>query len=136
MITSEMLMQMALAMSAISSGPSPSFVRMIVRFPRPAALTGREGVERFPPAADLPFDQAVARRLQALDPTIATGAIAELVAGHREGEVRQALLRTLRERAEGVMAYFTACLGRVVASERPSPRRGVPGVRDLPDPYA
>lgn len=115
----------------------PHFTQPVfVRFPRPAVLTGREGVEQFPPAPELPFAAAVARRLRALAPGISTDAVAELVAGRREDEVRQALHRTVRERAADPMAYFAACLGRRVAAETPPPRRALPGVPDLPDPYA
>ena len=46
----------------------PHFTQPVfVRFPRPAVLSGREGVERFPPAIDLPFPDAVARQLRGLD---------------------------------------------------------------------
>src|SRR2546425_9520834 len=46
----------------------PHFTQPIfVRFPRPAVLRGRDGVERFPPAADLPFEDAVVRQLVKLD---------------------------------------------------------------------
>src|ERR1041385_9152365 len=60
----------------------PHFTHPVfVRFPRPAMLSGREGVERFPPAAELPFPEAVARRLRALDPSLALARVADLVAG-------------------------------------------------------
>jgi hypothetical protein len=115
----------------------PHFTHPVfVRFPRPAALTGREGVERFPPAPDLPFEQAVARRLRVLDPAIPAAVVVERVAGRRESDVREALHRTIRERPDDALAYFTACLGRAVPLETPGPRRGMPGVPDLPDPYA
>lgn len=115
----------------------PHFTQPVfVRFPRPAVLTGREGVEQFPPAPDLPFPAAVARRLRAMAPGIAADAVAERIFGRREEEVRQALHRTVRERPDDPLAYFTACLGRTVPAEMPRPRRGVPGVPDLPDPYA
>src|SRR5256886_14896770 len=46
----------------------PHFTQPIfVRFPRPAVLRGRDGVERFPPTADLPFEDAVVRQLVKLD---------------------------------------------------------------------
>jgi hypothetical protein len=115
----------------------PHFTHPVfVRFPRPAALTGREGVEQFPPAPDLPFGQAVARRLRVLDPAIPTAGVVERVAGRRESDVREALHRTIRERPDDALAYFAACLGRTVPLETPGPRRGMPGVPDLPDPYA
>ncbi len=115
----------------------PHFTQPVfVRFPRPASLAGREGVERFPPVPDLPFAEAVTRRLRALDPGIAADAVAELVAGRREEDVRQALHLAVRERPDNPLAFLAACLGRLVPPETPSPRRGVRGVRDLPDPYA
>ncbi|MDZ4673812.1 MAG: ATP-binding protein [Gemmatimonadota bacterium] len=115
----------------------PHFTQPVfVRFPRPAVLTGREGVEQFPPVADLPFPAAVARRLRAMAPGLSTDAVAALIAGRREEQVRQALHRTVRERPADPLAYFSACLGRVVTTETPPPRRRVPGVPDLPDPYA
>jgi hypothetical protein len=115
----------------------PHFTHPVfVRFPKPAALTGREGVERFPPVPDLPFAAAVTRRLRALDPTIQEAGVAELLHGRREDDVRQALHRTIRERPADPIAYFVACLGRIIPAETGRPRRGVPGVPDLADPYA
>lgn len=114
----------------------PHFTQPVfVRFPRPAALTGREGVEQFPPAADLPFPRAVARRLRVLDPGIPQDVVAALAEAHREEDVRRALNRTIRERPEQPLAWFTAMLGRIVPAETPV-RRSRPGVRDLDDPYA
>ncbi|HTL05153.1 MAG TPA: hypothetical protein VL241_05355, partial [Gemmatimonadales bacterium] len=49
----------------------PHFTEPIfVRFPRPAVLSGRDGIERFPPRPDLEFADAVVRRLRALDATL------------------------------------------------------------------
>lgn len=114
----------------------PHFIQPVfVRFPRPAMLTGREGVERFPPAADLPFAAAVARRLRPLDPGVTREAVAEAIAAHREDEVRRALHRTLRARPERPLTFLLACLGTVVPAETPV-RRGRAGIRVLDDPYA
>jgi hypothetical protein len=45
----------------------PHFTQPVfLRFPRPAALAGRQGVERYPPAADVPFADAVVRQLPGL----------------------------------------------------------------------
>jgi DNA helicase HerA-like ATPase len=78
----------------------PHFTQPIfARFPRPAALSGREGVERFPPAPDLPFAEAVVRQLRTLAPRLAADAVRELVAGRQEGDVRRALAATRRARA-------------------------------------
>jgi DNA helicase HerA-like ATPase len=114
----------------------PHFAQPVfVRFPRPATLNGREGVERFPPAADLPFADAVARQLRLLDRRINADVIRDLVADRREDDVRRALSATRRERPADVEAFFKACLGRRIASEVRIPVRGIPAVRGGSDPY-
>ena len=115
----------------------PHFTQPVfIRFPRPAVLGGREGVETFPPAPDLPFPDAVARQLRALDRRVAIDSIRDLVAGRRDEDVRRALSATRRERPADVEAYFRACLGRRVGAEVVAARRGVPALRRGDDPYA
>ena len=114
----------------------PHFTQPIfVRFPRPAVLSGREGVERFPPAAELPFGEAVARRLRALDRDISPGKVADLIAGRRDGDVRKALNATIRARPESPLAFFVKCLGREIRAESPTPRPGIRPIRTTSDPY-
>jgi DNA helicase HerA-like ATPase len=114
----------------------PHFAQPVfVRFPRPAVLSGREGVERFPPAVDLPFADAVTRQLRVLDRKINPDVIRDLVADRREDDVRRALSATRRERPADVEAYFKACLGRRIAPEVRVPIRGIPAVRGGADPY-
>lgn len=114
----------------------PHFTQPVfIRFPRPAMLGGREGVERFPPAADLPFPDAVARQLRSLDRRVSADAVRDLVAGRREEDVRRALSATRRERPADVEAYFRACLGRRVGGEVVAARRGIPALRRGEDPY-
>jgi len=113
----------------------PHFTQpLFVRFPRPAILPGRLGVEKFPPAVELPFPQAVARQLRALDSGIPTSVVEELLVGRREEDVRRALHATRRTRPDKVLAFFTAQLGKRVEREE-APRRGVPGLRKSADPY-
>jgi hypothetical protein len=115
----------------------PHFTQPVfVRFPRPAVLGGREGVERFPPAASLPFPDAVARQLRTLDRRVAADRIRDLVVGRREDDVRRALSATRRERPTDVEAYFRACLGRRVGGEVSETRRAVPALRRGDDPYS
>ncbi|HEU4648433.1 MAG TPA: hypothetical protein VFS33_05195 [Gemmatimonadales bacterium] len=115
----------------------PHFTQPIfVRFPRPAVLSGRDGVERFPPAPDLPFADAVVRQLRQLDRRIARDAVLALIDGRREDDVRRALSATRRERPENVEAYFRACLGRRITPETTAPRRGIPAIPVPEDPYA
>src|SRR5205814_1262001 len=78
----------------------PHFTQPIfVRFPRPAVLRGRDGVERFPPAADLPFADAVVRQLVRLDRGIRPNAVHDLIVDRSPDDVRRALAATRRARA-------------------------------------
>jgi hypothetical protein len=113
----------------------PHFTQpLFVRFPRPAVLPGRLGVERFPPAPELPFPQAVARQLRALDPGILPASVETLIDGRREDDVRRALHATRRTRPANTMAFFTAQLGRRVEREVPTARSVAPVTRSE-DPY-
>jgi hypothetical protein len=113
----------------------PHFTQpLFVRFPRPAMLAGRLGVEKFPPAPDLPFPAAVARQLRALDPSITTPKVEAIIEGRREDDVRRALHATRRTRPERVLAFFTAQLGSRVEREV-VPTRTVPALRKSDDPY-
>jgi len=114
----------------------PHFTQPIfVRFPRPAVLTGREGVERFPPAPELPFAEAVIRQLRRLDRRVSADAARTLIDGRREDDVRRALAATRRERPAEVLAFFSACLGRRVAGEPSAVRRPVPAVKRSDEGY-
>jgi hypothetical protein len=114
----------------------PHFTQPIfVKFPRPPVLSGREGVERFPPAADVSLPDAAARQLRRLDRRVSAEAVLDAVAGRREDDVRRALAATRRERPAEPLAYFVACLGRRVGSELLGVRRGIPAVRRADDGY-
>ena len=113
----------------------PHFTQpLFVRFPRPAVLPGRLGVERFPPAGDLPFAHAVARQLRALDRTVTAVQVEALIDGRSEDDVRRALHATRRTRPDSVFGFFTAQLGSRVEREVP-PGRGVPKLKKTDDPY-
>jgi len=114
----------------------PHFTQPIfVKFPRPPVLNSREGIERFPPAAELPFPDAVARQMRRLDRRVSSEAVRELIDGRRDDDVRRALAATRRERPADPFAFFTACLGRRVLSEVPAPRRGIPALKHADDAY-
>ena len=116
----------------------PHFTQPVfVRFPRPASLSGREGVERFPPEPDLPFAEAVVRRLKSLDPSIPADSVHSAIDGRPEAEVRKAVSATIQRRPADVLAFFRGCLKRTIAVIPVTPRRGVlPLVRDDDDPFA
>jgi len=114
----------------------PHFTQpLFVRFPRPAVMSGRTGVERFPPAPELPFPQAVARQLRALDATLALARVEALLVGRREDDIRRALHATRRARPDNVLAFFSAQLGRRVEREVVT-GRGVPALKTSNDPFA
>jgi hypothetical protein len=116
----------------------PHFTQPVfVRFPRPAMLSGREGVERYPPAPDVPFADAVVARLRRLDPAIAGEKVMQAIDGRPDDEVRRALGLVARERPSDVLAFFRACLRRVIPSERALPSPGItPLPRDDDNPFA
>lgn len=116
----------------------PHFTQPVfVRFPRPPVLSGPDGVKRFPPAADVPFAEAVVRQLVALDRAMPAGRIRDAIAGRREEDVRRALLATRRSCPEDPLAFFLTTLGPEVARERigRTPRPGAT-LRSVDDPYA
>jgi hypothetical protein len=127
-------------LAALSKGEllvrHPHFTHPIfVRFPRPAVLSGREGIEKFPPRAELGFAEAVARRLRALDPSLGVARVMDALAGRSEEDVRKALNATTRARPEQPLAFFVRCLGREVKAETVVPRAGVRPIRTTGDPY-
>jgi hypothetical protein len=114
----------------------PHFTQPIfVKFPRPAVLGSREGIERFPPATELSFADAVARQLRGLDRRVSADAVRALIDGRREDDVRRALGATRRERPDDAFAFFAACLGRRVNGEVVAARRPVPAVKRADDGY-
>ncbi len=116
----------------------PHFTQPVfVRFPRPPALLGSEGLDRFPPAGDVAFDEAVTRQLATLDRRVVAATVRDLIAGRDQDDVRRALLATRRAQPDDPVSFFRARLGPRVARERRD--EVAPGVRPLPsleDPYA
>ncbi|MBX7119927.1 MAG: hypothetical protein K1X31_13120 [Gemmatimonadaceae bacterium] len=103
---------------------------IFVRFPRPAVLTGREGVERFPPVAERPLEEALTAQLRRLDPTITLGWVQDTLAlaGDDEDGVLRARNRTVQARPDDVKAFFRAQLRKratpeVAGRRAPAPLR-------------
>ncbi|HEU5169154.1 MAG TPA: hypothetical protein VFU46_01380 [Gemmatimonadales bacterium] len=115
----------------------PHFTQPIfVRFPRPAVLRGRDGVERYPPAADLPFEEAVVRQLARLDPGVRANQVKDLIADRDESDVRRALGAVRRERPADVLALFRKRLGSRVAPEGVRERAAVQPLNPIAEePY-
>ncbi len=115
----------------------PHFTQPVfVRFPRPSVLSGPEGIKRFPPTADVPFDEAVARQLAALDRGIPATRVRDAIGGRREDDVRRALLATKRTMPDDVFGYFIAALGPAVPRQRVASAAPVTPLHSVEDPYA
>lgn len=117
----------------------PHFAQPIfLRFPRPAVMAGREGVRRFEPEADLPFEDAVARQLRRLDPSLSANAIKDLIAGRDREEVLTAMHRTQQTRPDNVLSFFKAFLRKQPPREVVTPIEfGAALPVSMPeDPYA
>jgi len=115
----------------------PHFTQPIfVRFPRPVVLRGRDGVERFPPAEDLPFEDAIVRQLVRMDRRLKPNLVKDLVASREPEDVRRALAAVRRARPDDVLAYFRTALGSKVAADVPRERLAVPPLSPISEePY-
>jgi hypothetical protein len=115
----------------------PHFTQPVfIRFPRPASLSGREGVDRFPPVPDVAFEDGVIQRLKRLDPAISADSIRVAIDGRPEQEVLKALSAVALRTPDDVLAFFRGCLRRTIVAQPVEPRRGVaPLVRDDQDPF-
>lgn len=91
----------------------PHFAQPVfVRFPRPAVMSGREGVERFPQAPEPSLAMAVARDLRRLDRGIDLGWVQQAILLYDEPEVLAARNAVLRRRPDDVKSVFTRELQR------------------------
>jgi hypothetical protein len=117
----------------------PHFTQPIfVRFPKPPVLRGRDGVERFPPAAEVPFEDAVVRQLVRLDRRVRPNQVKDLIADREADDVRRALAAVRRTRPDDVLAYFRKVLGHRVTPQAPIPQEhhAVPPLNPISDePY-
>jgi hypothetical protein len=78
-------------------------------------MTGRDGAERFPQAAEPTLEASVTRALRRLDPSVTLAWVQDVVALHDEREVLKARDRTLHARPADVRAFFQAQFRGVVA---------------------
>jgi DNA helicase HerA-like ATPase len=121
----------------------PHFTQPIfVRFPRPAVMLGRDGVELFPQSAETGLDVAIYRSLRPLDPSITLPWIQKYVALYDEAELLKARDATTLARPANVKTYFESQFRKIVPPEPATAGAGAPGdasrgVRSLPidDPY-
>ena len=115
----------------------PHFTQPVfVRFPRPAVLSGREGVEKFPQAAEPTLEVAITRALRVMDSSVTLEWVKETIALADEEEALRARNRTQQTKPEDVKAFFRAQLKRRVRGE-PAEARTRPALKatSSDDPY-
>jgi hypothetical protein len=116
----------------------PHFTQPIfLKFPRPAVLRGRDGVERFPQAAGGTFETSLLRSLRQLDASLALAWVQDLAALYEEADLIRVRNAALQARPKDVKAFFAARLRSIIpAQPAASPVGGSP-LRILPadDPY-
>jgi uncharacterized protein len=116
----------------------PHFTQPIfVSFPRPAVMRGRDGVDRFPQAADVPRDVGVLRQLRRFDPALTLGWVQDVIGLYEDEDVLRALHATLAHAPANVGAYFKAQFRQIIGATPALPPARTP-IRALPDddPYA
>jgi len=118
----------------------PHFTQPIfVRFPRPAVLSGREGAERYPQAAEATIETALYRSLRSLDPAISLAWVNNLTSLYDEDELLRLRNAALIQKPASVRAFFEKRLRSIIPAEEPASgsRMQKPPLRPLPvgDPY-
>jgi len=116
----------------------PHFTQPVfIRFPRPAVMQGREGVELFPQAAEVSLDAAVTRSLRVLDPSISLEWVKQQIALREDDEVIQARNATVLARPRDVKAFFASRMRPLAPVRTEAPKQRPVSIK-LPvgdDPY-
>ncbi|MDH7600567.1 MAG: ATP-binding protein [Armatimonadota bacterium] len=104
----------------------PHFTQPIfVKFPRPNIMRGPDGIRRYPPAEDLPLDEAVWLNLSRLDPSISRNEVRDIVAETSDqDEIIRAMNLTLQRVPQDPVAAFRSAIrkkaGVLSPEEKPS----------------
>lgn len=118
----------------------PHFAQPVfVRFPRPAVMSGREGVELYPPAPEPSLAAAVTRDLRRLDAGIDLGWVQQTILLYDELTVLAARNGVLRARPTEVKQSFMRELARRARPSAQVVQQAAPPARSLrtfsPDEY-
>jgi uncharacterized protein len=116
----------------------PHFTQPIfLKFPRPAVLRGRDGVERFPQATDSSLESSLLRTLRQLDPGIPLTWVQDMVALYDEPDLIRARNATLQARPKDVKAFFASRLRTIIPAQPAAAPVAATPLRGLPadDPY-
>jgi DNA helicase HerA-like ATPase len=116
----------------------PHFTQPIfLKFPRPAVLRGRDGVERFPQATDSSLESSLLRTLRQLDPGIPLVWVQDMVALYDEPDLIRARNATMQARPKDVRSFFASRLRTIIPAQPAATPVAATPLRGLPadDPY-
>jgi hypothetical protein len=116
----------------------PHFTQPVfLKFPRPAVMRGRDGVERFPQTSDISLEASLLRTLRQLDPAIPLVWVQDLVALYDEPDLIRARNATVQARPKDVKAFFASRLRTIIPAQPAAALVPVTPLRALPadDPY-
>ena len=107
---------------------------IFVKFPRPNILRGPDGTRMFPPAVDMPLDEAVYRNLARLDANVSRGIIKDVVANTADTEeVVRAMNATLQRLPDDPASFFRNSIRKKAGIQRAPDDKPIITVLD-PDP--
>jgi len=104
---------------------------IFVKFPRPNVLRGPDGIKMFPPAEDLPLEEAVWRNLSRIDSGITRNDVKDVVAAASDREeVVRAMNTTLQRVPDDPAAFFRNCVRKKAGLHQPDAVI-IPVIRDV-----
>ncbi|MEN6356722.1 MAG: ATP-binding protein [Armatimonadota bacterium] len=84
---------------------------IFVKFPRPNILRGPDGIKMFPPANDLPLEEAVWRNLNRLDGGVSRNDVSDIVSSAADpSEIVRAMNITLQRKPDDPVSHFRNCV--------------------------
>ncbi|MCE5322912.1 ATP-binding protein [bacterium] len=84
---------------------------IFVKFPRPNILRGPDGIKMFPPANDLPLEEAVWRNLNRLDGGVSRNDVSDIVSSAADTtEIVRAMNITLQRKPDDPVSHFRNCV--------------------------
>lgn len=107
---------------------------IFVKFPRPNVLRGPDGIRMFPPADDLPLEEAVWQNLSRIDGNLTRSEVRDVVARAADPEeVVRAMNDTIQKRPDDVAAAFRGYIRRKAKTQAEPDRAPIAMVRDAGD---
>ncbi len=84
---------------------------IFVKFPRPNIMRGPDGIKAYPPANDLPLEEAVWQNLNRLDGGVSRNEVSDIVASAADSsEIVRAMNITLQRRPDDPISHFRNCV--------------------------